>query len=79
MVKEGLGLAATEGSKINIPGIARALWHQPKTAISAPTYSFSYDRVSRVGPPGPALFYYLRGTLAGLSREPQTMRAEDDS
>jgi len=27
---------------------------------------FSYDRVLRVGPPGPALFYYLNG--AGADR-----------
>jgi ribosome maturation factor RimP len=26
---------------------------------------FSYDRVLRVGPPGPALFYYLNGPAAG--------------
>ena len=25
---------------------------------------FSYDRVLRVGPPGPALFYYLNGPAA---------------
>ena len=27
---------------------------------------FSYDRVLRVGPSGPALFYYLRGPRPGL-------------
>ena len=35
-----------------------------KTAISAATYGISYDRVLRVGPPGPALFYYLNGPAA---------------
>ena len=77
-MKEGLGSAAAERSKINIPGIARALWHQPKTAISASTYSFSYDRVSRVGPPGPALFYYLRRP-GPTKPETRTIRTEDDS
>jgi hypothetical protein len=32
-----------------------------KNVISAATYGISYDRVLRVGPPGPALFYYLDG------------------
>src|ERR1700749_2872026 len=74
MVKEGLGTTGGRDCKINIPGIARALWHQPKTAISASTYSFSYDRVSRVGPPGPALFYYLRGPWPNEAGTPDDMR-----
>jgi hypothetical protein len=28
---------------------------------------FSYDRVLRVGPSGPALFYYLNGAGAGIT------------
>src|ERR1700749_4589598 len=74
MVKEGLGFDRGPGGKFKIPGIARALWRQPKTAISASTYSFSYDRVSRVGPPGPALFYYLRRPRPDEAGTPDDMR-----
>lgn len=34
---------------------------------------FSYDRVLRVGPPGPALFYYLN--LLDAERRPGAVRA----
>lgn len=39
---------------------------------------FSYDRVLRVGPPGPALFYYLNvaGSVEGADRV-QAMRKPD--
>src|SRR5580704_5423616 len=37
----------------------RVLPDNRKSAISGATYGISYDRVLRVGPPGPALFYYL--------------------
>ena len=42
-----------------------------KSAISAATYKFSYDRVLRVGPSGPALFYYLNGPAAATALRPR--------
>ena len=48
------GLAGLAGSGEN-RYINRNLW-------------FSYDRVLRVGPPGPALFYYLHEPPAGVRR-----------
>src|ERR1700730_4629369 len=44
---------------------SRALPDEGKTVISPPTFGISYDRVLRVGPPGPALFYYPNQPDAG--------------
>src|SRR6185437_13467780 len=48
--------------EICLPRPPRSLPRITKTAIFAE--SFSYDRVSRVGPSGPALFYFLNGLHA---------------
>jgi hypothetical protein len=58
-VNEGLGLKAGEkGRKITLPGLAGLAGSGENRYISRNLW-FSYDRVLRVGPPGPALFYYL--------------------
>jgi hypothetical protein len=61
MVKEGLGPAAAWGGKIN--GLRRpaGLVAHTENRYIRLNLQFSYDRVSRVGPAGPALFYYLKG------------------
>jgi hypothetical protein len=53
-VKEGLG---SRPGKIAVEGLAGLAGTEENRYISANLW-FSYDRVLRVGPPGPALFYY---------------------
>jgi len=58
-VKEGLGLKPRRnGRKIMAPGLAGLAGSRENRYISRNLW-FSYDRVLRVGPSGPALFYYL--------------------
>jgi len=58
-VNEGLGsFAASKRGKIDLNGIA-GLVGLGKNGYIRGNLWFSYDRVLRVGPPGPALFYYL--------------------
>ncbi len=58
-MKEGLGLkAAPKRPKIAALGLAGLAGSGENRYISGDLW-FSYDRVLRVGPPGPALFYYL--------------------
>jgi len=64
-VNEGLGLKAGEkGRKITLPGLAGLAGSGENRYISRNLW-FSYDRVLRVGPSGPALFYYLNEPDAG--------------
>jgi hypothetical protein len=58
-VKEGLDLkSGLNGRKITARGRAGLAVTAQNRYISRNLW-FSYDRVLRVGPPGPALFYYL--------------------
>jgi hypothetical protein len=58
-VKEGLGpKAVPKARKITLCGLAGLAVSGENRYISRNLW-FSYDRVLRVGPPGPALFYYL--------------------
>ena len=58
-MNEGLGsIGALKRGKIDLNGIA-GLVGLPKNRYIRGNLWFSYDRVLRVGPPGPALFYYL--------------------
>ena len=58
-VKEGLGLrAAGKAAKSRLRGLAGLAVTAENRYISRNLW-FSYDRVLRVGPSGPALFYYL--------------------
>ena len=58
-MNEGLGFDPLgEGRKIGLNGLA-GLAGLPKNRYIRGNLWFSYDRVLRVGPPGPALFYYL--------------------
>ena len=66
MVKEALGLVWAGVREISASGVLRALSDLRKKAIFQFNLHFSYDRVVRVGPAGPALFYYLKGL--GLMR-----------
>ena len=58
-MNEGLGFGRTPG-QLNSPiaGLAGLAELQENRYIRGNLW-FSYDRVLRVGPPGPALFYYL--------------------
>jgi hypothetical protein len=53
-VKEGLG---SRPRKIAVDGLAGLAGTGENRYITVDLW-FSYDRVLRVGPPGPALFYY---------------------
>jgi ribosome maturation factor RimP len=59
-VKEGLGLkpGSKGGAKSRLPDLAGLAGSRQNRYISRNLW-FSYDRVLRVGPAGPALFYYL--------------------
>jgi hypothetical protein len=58
-VKEGLGLKPRRMvRKFTLPGLAGLAGPCQNRYISRNLW-FSYDRVLRVGPSGPALFYYL--------------------
>ena len=58
-MKEGLGLKpAPKARKITLCGLAGLAGSGENRYIRRNLW-FSYDRVLRVGPPGPALFYYL--------------------
>lgn len=58
-MKEGLGLnAAGKAAKSRPRGLAGLAVAGENRYISRNLW-FSYDRVLRVGPSGPALFYYL--------------------
>jgi len=58
-VNEGLGsIPPSERGKIDLNGIAGLVGLRKNRYIRGNLW-FSYDRVLRVGPPGPALFYYL--------------------
>ena len=64
-MKEGLGLKPRRnGRKIMAPGLAGLAGSRENRYISRNLW-FSYDRVLRVGPSGPALFYYLNEPDAG--------------
>ena len=65
------------GYKFPARKASRPLWAERKIAISRPTYSSHTNSVLRVGPSGPALFYYLElprrmiaGRLEGTLAEP---------
>ncbi len=77
-MNEGLGsTAASKRGKIDLNGIAGLVGLRKNRYIHANLW-FSYDRVLRVGPPGPALFYYLnvpvpegrQGAVQGTGRIP---------
>jgi hypothetical protein len=77
-VKEGLGLKPRrKGVKIMLFGLAGLAGSGENRYISRNLW-FSYDRVLRVGPSGPALFYYLSEPDAdhapGTAREAQPDR-----
>ena len=58
-MKEGLGLKPREkAAKSRLRGLAGLAVTAENRYISRNLW-FSYDRVLRVGPSGPALFYYL--------------------
>ena len=58
-MNEGLGsIRAFKRGKIDLNGIAGLVGLRKNRYIRGNLW-FSYDRVLRVGPPGPALFYYL--------------------
>jgi hypothetical protein len=58
-MKEGLDLKPhRKVRKITLPGLAGLAGSRQNRYISRNLW-FSYDRVLRVGPSGPALFYYL--------------------
>jgi hypothetical protein len=58
-MKEGLDLKPRRMvRKIALPGLAGLAGSRQNRYISRNLW-FSYDRVLRVGPSGPALFYYL--------------------
>ena len=58
-MKEGLGPKPTETSQNACCRPSRALPDRGENRYISRNLWFSYDRVLRVGPPGPALFYYL--------------------
>ena len=60
MVNEGLDWRVPEPPKIPRWALA-ALAASEENSYIAVNLHVSYDRVLRVGPPGPALFYYLNG------------------
>ena len=61
-MNEGLRpLRLSKLGKIHLNGIA-GLVGLPENRYIGGNLWFSYDRVLRVGPPGPALFYYLNLT-----------------
>ena len=75
-MKEGLGSGPRQKRlKIAALGLAGLAGASENRYIDANLW-FSYDRVLRVGPPGPALFYYLnepspegpKGTVQGTGR-----------
>ncbi len=79
-MKEGLGLkAAPKRPKIAALGLAGLAGSGENRYISGNLW-FSYDRVLRVGPSGPALFYYPNEPPqiddAGLARVAQPGRPE---
>lgn len=58
-MNEGLDLGPrSKRGKIDLNGIAGLVGLRENRYIRGNLW-FSYDRVLRVGPPGPALFYYL--------------------
>ena len=57
-MNERLGFNGLEVTQISLNGLA-GLAGLPKNGYIRRNLWFSYDRVLRVGPPGPALFYYL--------------------
>jgi len=58
-VNEGLDfVSVSKLGKIRLNGIAGLVGLRKNRYIPGNLW-FSYDRVLRVGPPGPALFYYL--------------------
>lgn len=60
-MKEGLGLKPRrKPAKSRLRGLAGLAVAWENRYISRNLW-FSYDRVLRVGPSGPALFYYLNG------------------
>jgi hypothetical protein len=72
-VKEGLGLKrGREWRQIMLSGLAGLAGSRQNGYISHNLW-FSYDRVLRVGPSGPALFYYLNepGLLPEPARGPR--------
>jgi hypothetical protein len=73
-VKEGLGLKPrSKARKITASGLAGLAGMRENRYISRNLW-FSYDRVLRVGPSGPALFYYLNEPDAGPVRAVQPDR-----
>src|SRR4051795_4010592 len=67
-MNEGLGSGPLgKDSKSALTGCAGLAGLRENRYISRNLW-FSYDRVLRVGPPGPALFYYLNQPDAGLGR-----------
>ena len=67
-MKEGLGLKPrSNAGKIAASGLAGLAGMRENRYISRNLW-FSYDRVLRVGPSGPALFYYLNEAEAGPAR-----------
>ena len=59
-MNEGLGsMRALKRGKIDLNAIAGLVGLRKNRYIRGNLW-FSYDRVLRVGPPGPALFYYLK-------------------
>ena len=71
-MKEGLGLKpCRKGRKITARGLAGLAVAAENRYISRNLW-FSYDRVLRVGPSGPALFYYLNE--AGADTAPGSIR-----
>jgi hypothetical protein len=68
-VKEGLGLkAAGKAAKSRLRGLAGLAVTAENRYIRRNLW-FSYDRVLRVGPSGPALFYYLNEPGADIGAE----------
>jgi hypothetical protein len=75
-MNEGLGFTPlSKLGKIGLNGIAGLVGLRKNRYIRGNLW-FSYDRVLRVGPPGPALFYYLnlpcpeRGLKGGSGNRP---------
>ena len=67
LVKEGLGLEALgKAAKSRLHGLAGLAVTAENRYISRNLW-FSYDRVLRVGPSGPALFYYLNEPDADIA------------
>ena len=81
-MKEGLGSKPVrKAAKSPLPGLAGLAGQRENRYISGNLW-FSYDRVLRVGPSGPALFYYLNepdadaGAGSGIrQRQPDRLTA----